>query len=98
MLKMASLKILKGANQGTTLPLDGEQIIMGRNAECQVVINLPAVSREHALIRRIEGQFWIEDLKSRNCTFVNDRKVEERTKLKTSDRIKICDNIFEFVD
>jgi serine phosphatase RsbU (regulator of sigma subunit)/pSer/pThr/pTyr-binding forkhead associated (FHA) protein len=97
---MASLKILKGTNQGTDLPLDGEQILMGRNAECQIVINLPAVSREHAVIKRVQNQFFLEDLKSRNKTYVNEVEVKPAKSilLKHSDKIKICDNVFEFLD
>src|SRR4051812_9128187 len=97
---MASLKIIKGTNQGTDLPLDGDNILLGRNAECQIVINLPAVSREHAVIKRVQNQFWIEDLKSRNKTYVNEVEVKpaKSVLLKHSDKIKICDNVFEFLD
>lgn len=95
---MASLQIIKGANQGTTVPLAGDKIVLGRNADCQVVINLPAVSREHALIRRMQGQFFIEDLNSRNGTQVNNQDVTARTLLKDADRIRICDNVFTFVE
>jgi len=91
---MASLLVLKGTNQGTAVPLDGEKIVLGRNAECGVVVNLPAVSREHAMIRRIQGKHYIEDLKSRNGTRVNNQEVTTRTLLKHNDRIKICDNEF----
>jgi phosphoserine phosphatase RsbU/P len=95
---MASLHVLKGANQGTFLPLEGDKIVLGRNSDCGVVINLPAVSREHALIRRINGKFYIEDMKSRNGTFVNNQEVSTRTLLKDNDRIKICDNLFAFYE
>ncbi|HYT93279.1 MAG TPA: SpoIIE family protein phosphatase [Gemmataceae bacterium] len=95
---MANLLILKGNNQGATVPLEAEKIVLGRNAECGVVINLPAVSREHAMIRRIQGKFYIEDLKSRNGTRVNNQDVTTRTLLKNNDRIKICDNEFLYVD
>jgi serine phosphatase RsbU (regulator of sigma subunit)/pSer/pThr/pTyr-binding forkhead associated (FHA) protein len=95
---MASLTVLKGVNQGTVLPLEGEKIILGRNADCQVVINVPAVSREHAQIRRIQGKFYIEDLKSRNGTFVNNQEVTARVLLKDNDRVKICDNVYVFAE
>ena len=95
---MASLQVLKGPNPGTTLPLLGERIVLGRNADCQIVINLPAVSREHALIRLVNGDYWIEDLGSRNGTLVNNREIRERTRLAGSDQIKICDSLYQFVD
>ena len=87
---MALITFLKGVNQGSTVKVDGERIVLGRNADCSVVLNEPAVSREHAVIRKIQSKFYIEDLKSRNGTFVNSREVKARTLLKDKDRIKIC--------
>jgi len=95
---MAVIAFLKGANQGSTMELQGEKIVVGRNADCGVVLNVPAVSREHAVIRRIQGKFYIEDMKSRNGTFVNNKEVSTRTPLKDNDRIKICDNLLAFYD
>jgi serine phosphatase RsbU (regulator of sigma subunit)/pSer/pThr/pTyr-binding forkhead associated (FHA) protein len=94
---MAFLHILKGTNQGQKIPLNGgTRFIMGRNADCHVVINDPAVSRVHARILVIGGKYHLEDgdgeSKSRNGTFVNNRLLEkERVQLKNNDRIKICD-------
>jgi serine phosphatase RsbU (regulator of sigma subunit) len=93
---MPLLSIIKGANQGATIELTGDRIVLGRNADCHVVLNVPAVSREHAIIRKIQGKFYIEDNKSRNGTFLNDREVTTRTPLRENDRIKICDNVLRF--
>src|SRR5947209_6990908 len=95
---MANLVVTRGVNQGTSIPLEAEKIVMGRNAECGIVVNLPAVSREHAIIRRVAGKFYIEDLKSRNGTRVNNQEINARTLLKNNDLIKICDNEFRYVD
>jgi serine phosphatase RsbU (regulator of sigma subunit)/pSer/pThr/pTyr-binding forkhead associated (FHA) protein len=95
---MATLQVIKGFNQGATHGLEGDKIVLGRNAECNVVINLPAVSREHAVISRVKGKFYIEDLKSRNGTFVNNKEVTARMLLKNNDQIKICDNLFQFLE
>jgi sigma-B regulation protein RsbU (phosphoserine phosphatase) len=95
---MALISFIKGANQGSTMELVGEKIILGRNQDCTVVLNVPAVSREHAVIRRIQGKFYIEDMKSRNGTFVNNREVTTRTLLKDNDKIKICDNLLTFFE
>jgi len=69
---MPSLQIIKGLNPGVKVDLKGDETTLGRNSDCQVVITMPAVSREHARIRRMNGEYWIEDLKSRNGTAVND--------------------------
>jgi serine phosphatase RsbU (regulator of sigma subunit)/pSer/pThr/pTyr-binding forkhead associated (FHA) protein len=88
-----------GGTPGDPIPLDGELFVIGRDAEtCQIVIPHHAVSRKHAQIIRQKGQYYIEDLKSRNHTFVNNAEITARTQLKPEDRIKICDFVFRFLD
>jgi serine phosphatase RsbU (regulator of sigma subunit)/pSer/pThr/pTyr-binding forkhead associated (FHA) protein len=86
----ASLHILKGATPGE-VPLTHERVILGRNPDCHVVIPVTSVSREHAQIVRLGNEFFIEDLKSRNKTFVNNEEVTDRRLLKNNDKIRICD-------
>ena len=54
---MPLLKVMKGNNEGSMIELSTERVVLGRNADCQVVLNVPAVSREHAIIRKIQGKF-----------------------------------------
>ena len=95
---MPLLKVIKGSNEGATIELSQERVVLGRNADCGVVLNVPAVSREHAIIRKIQGKFYIEDNKSRNGTFLNSKEVTTRTALRDNDRIKICDNVLAFYE
>jgi sigma-B regulation protein RsbU (phosphoserine phosphatase) len=95
---MPLLKVMKGANEGSMFELSLERIVLGRNADCTIVLNVPAVSREHAIIRKIQGKFYIEDNKSRNGTFLNSKEVTTRTQLKENDKIKICDNVLAYYD
>jgi serine phosphatase RsbU (regulator of sigma subunit)/pSer/pThr/pTyr-binding forkhead associated (FHA) protein len=85
-----SLQIVKGATPGE-VPLAQERIVLGRNPDCNVVIPVTSVSREHAQIVRVGSDFFIEDLKSRNKTFVNNEEVTDRRLLKHNDKIRICD-------
>jgi serine phosphatase RsbU (regulator of sigma subunit)/pSer/pThr/pTyr-binding forkhead associated (FHA) protein len=93
---MASLHILKGANQGKLIALDKDKIVLGRNPDCDVVIPVTSVSREHAQILRNAGRFFILDLQSRNGTFVNNQQISGRTALQNNDRIRICDFVAAF--
>jgi len=103
---MASLLVLKGANQGQRLTLDGERVTLGRDPASDVVLGGTAVSRRHATIVRLHGQYYIEDGdgtvpgRSRNGTFVNNEAVPVpgRLSLRHNDRIKICDFLFTFHD
>ncbi len=96
--RMPSLQILKGNNEGSSLQLDGDRFVMGRNPDCAVVIPITSVSREHAQILRVQGKFFIEDKQSRNGTFVNNQAITSRTQLKHNDKIRICDFMAVFVD
>jgi len=70
---------------------------LGRHPDCNIVIEgVGAVSREHARIIRADDKYFLEDLKSRNGTFLNDEKLEVRRKLNERDQIRICDLVFVF--
>jgi serine phosphatase RsbU (regulator of sigma subunit)/pSer/pThr/pTyr-binding forkhead associated (FHA) protein len=95
---MALLEFVKGVNQGSRFDLVGDRIVFGRNADCQVVLNVPAVSREHACIRKIGAGYFIEDMGSRNGTEVNKVKIKARTALKDGNEITICGNTMMFFE
>ncbi len=95
---MPVLQILKGANDGESVSLDGDKCILGRNPDCGVVIPATSVSREHAQILRIQGRYYIEDKQSRNGTYVNNQAISGRTLLKHNDRIRICDFQAVFIE
>jgi pSer/pThr/pTyr-binding forkhead associated (FHA) protein len=95
---MASLLVIEGPNQNTRIPLERDRIVLGRDSACDVVINVPTVSSEHAHIIRKAGQYYIEDLKSRDGTQVNGTTIATQTPvpLTENDKIKICDFICSF--
>jgi pSer/pThr/pTyr-binding forkhead associated (FHA) protein len=93
---MAFLQLVKGALPGTRFVLSGDRAVIGRSAECEVPLDVPAVSRRHAVVSRDRGRFFIEDLNSRNGTFLNDSKVVDRTPLRDGDQLVICDQEFRF--
>src|SRR5262249_42869102 len=95
---MAYLLVVKGANPKETIPLENDRILLGRNANCDIVFpaNDFAVSREHACIVRIQNQFFIEDLGSRNGTYLNNQPIKTRTLLSDNDKVRICDFQYSF--
>jgi len=101
---MPSLILTKtpdGSATGERHPLGNEPVIIGRSPEkCRVVLPANAVSREHARIIPANGQYFVEDLQSRNKTYVNNKVVEGKwpNPLKNGDNIKICDFLFAFHD
>jgi serine phosphatase RsbU (regulator of sigma subunit)/pSer/pThr/pTyr-binding forkhead associated (FHA) protein len=76
--------------------LEGDRSILGRHPDCDIVLDVGAVSRHHAQVVRVEDDFFVEDLGSRNGTFVNGELIEGRYRLQDNDRVKICDLLFTF--
>src|SRR5579864_6876750 len=97
---MAYLLVLKGQNARQSITLEKERTVLGRNANCDIVFpaNDFAVSREHACILRQQANFFIEDMGSRNGTFLNNQQVTARKPLKDNDKIRICDFLYSFHD
>jgi phosphoserine phosphatase RsbU/P len=81
---------------GQRFNLGEDEVHIGRHPDCHVVIDDAAVSRHHARITNRDGKYLIEDLKSRNGTFLNRRLVQQPTRLLNGDRIRICDHGFTF--
>jgi len=59
--------------------LTGENVTVGRDRSCAVVLSHPAVSRRHAKITPSGATCLLEDLKSANGTYVNNTRVERAT-------------------
>ncbi len=79
-----------GTAQGTRWPLTGPETVIGRDADCQVVIADRQVSRRHARIRRQAGGYWLEDLGSKNGTHVNGVAVQAAVMLQDGDLVQIA--------
>ena len=93
---MAVLRVLKGSCPGQIIEVRGERTIFGRHPTCEVVLDNNAVSRHHLQILESHGQFYIEDLRSRNGTQVNDADIVGRCELKDADTFVVCDFAFRF--
>jgi pSer/pThr/pTyr-binding forkhead associated (FHA) protein len=89
------LRFISGKYQGGEYPLsEGQEIVIGRSSELDMVLVEEMVSRKHARIALSEGVITIEDLGSTNGTFVNGEKVE-RGSLKEGDRVLVGTNILK---
>lgn len=72
---------------GLEIPLTDRQTLIGRSDDCQIRVKDSLVSRRHARLFQESGDIWLQDLGSANGVFVNQRRVEDRTKLQAGDQI-----------
>ena len=73
---------------GETYPLL-PLISLGRSPTNTIPINDSFASSEHALVAMRNGQWWIEDRKSRNGTLLNDLPITEAMVITHGDIISI---------
>ena len=95
---MPGLRQTEGPDRGKVYPIDKDCVILGRHPSCDIVLEIGAVSRQHARIVRTGSGFFLEDLNSRNGTYLNGQRVHGRQPLKDGDQIRICDLVFAFFE
>lgn len=71
-------------------------ITIGREPNNDIFIDDDLISRNHALVRRVEGEYVLLDLGSSNGTFVNDKPVSAPTPLRHDDTIKLGKAVLVF--
>lgn len=77
-------------------PLASLRMIVGRDAEADIRVDEPLVSRAHARIERRGDDFFVVDLGSTNLTRVNGEVVGER-QLRHGDEVRFARAICLFV-
>jgi len=75
---MPKLVVISGPTMGLEHLFRGD-MILGRDPKCQVVSSDREVSAKHARITSIGGRYFLEDLNSRNGTFLNGRRIQRQT-------------------
>ena len=87
------LVVRRGPNPDQVYTLTSAMTFVGRELVNEVVIADAEVSRRHARIFWEEGTFYIEDLHSTNGTYVNGRRVTEKTRLASGDILDFGETI-----
>ncbi|MBW1972569.1 MAG: HD domain-containing protein [Deltaproteobacteria bacterium] len=80
--------LIETNNQKFTYDITQEKTYIGRSKRCDIVLHDPLTSRQNSLIIIKDGIPYIQDLQSKNGTFVNNILVNEK-RLNIGDQIKI---------
>lgn len=89
------LVITSGAKEGLELPLDGEQLTIGRSADSGLVIRDDYTSTNHARLTLADGVWTIDDLGSTNGTFLKGKKITRPTPVALNTPVSIGTTTFE---
>lgn len=94
---MAVFTVYLGRDQIQELYFDAGPLLVGRSPECQIQLDLPTVSRRHAMLQRRGSGWAIEDTGGRNGLFVNGRQAAY-AELRDGDHIRISRALITFED
>jgi Nif-specific regulatory protein len=91
----ARLEAVSGPLKGKLFPLAGDEVSIGRDPSNEISLLDSLVSRRHCIIRKEAGGFRLQDLESRNNTFISGVPVRERV-LVHGDQIRVGNSILVF--
>ena len=87
-MERARLEYTDNSGKRCVVPVDDDPFLIGRSTSNHLALQSAEVSREHAVITSNDGQFTIEDRKSRAGTFLNGQQISEHT-LASGDCIRV---------
>lgn len=83
--------MIRRENQPTQqVPISQDEIIVGRDESCDVPLPERQISRQHIRIYRQNDRFYVQDLDSKNGTWVNGQPLKGSTELHDGDEIQLA--------
>jgi len=86
---VATLQIITGPLTGRLFKIDRDVVIIGRNPDCDLVLEPMSISRRHASIVQRNGDYLLEDIGSTQGTYVNGQKLTQGVILENGCTIRI---------
>ena len=87
------LVVQAGPGAGTRYPITQNVLTIGRNADCQVIVNYPNVSAHHARLTWDGQTFVVEDVGSTNGTFVNGYRLTGPVQFRPGDVLSLAGSV-----
>ena len=80
--------ITKSADGEISQKFHNKEILIGRDAICDLRLEDQTISARHARVTFRQGQWWLEDLKSKNGTLLNLTAISTPVVVTTDDKIQ----------
>ncbi len=88
--------VILGKVSDRIVPSEGQELTIGRDPQCEIVMNHPGVSRRHATVRtQPKGGCVVTDLRSTAGSFVNGHRFDSH-ELTVGDRLQIGPFTFQY--
>jgi pSer/pThr/pTyr-binding forkhead associated (FHA) protein len=90
-----SLIVTQGSLKGTSLALGQAPVLIGRAAECTLVLTDDSASGRHARLFPKDGRWYVEDLGSTNGTQLGRSKVTQPVPVEAGQQLRIGRTVLE---
>jgi len=87
---MVKLYIMNGPDKGQSFDLEGDIIHIGRSPDNDIQIKDKSVSRNHVKIIRRGDRYFVEDLKSKNGTFIDGNQISPGDKFEVKEGLPVA--------
>jgi pSer/pThr/pTyr-binding forkhead associated (FHA) protein len=95
--RRAVLVVVSGHQLGRSCVVASSPIVAGRQPDCDLVVDDPLLSRQHFRVSPTgDGDFTVEDLDSKNSTYLNAKHVTTPVTLHYGDRIVAGTTVLRF--
>ncbi len=89
------LVLKKGDGAAPRTELQGDVMVLGRSLDSDVPVDSDEVSRQHVRFTRVDDEYQVEDLGSRNGLYLNGLRVHLAV-LREGDELHIGNVVFEY--
>jgi len=85
------LKVMTGSHAGLELAVSGEKFLIGRGESCNLRPKSESVSRKHCILVIRDNRLLVQDLASRNGTFINEKRLptDKAKVLQSGDTLRV---------
>ncbi len=91
-------EVRDGVCAGETFAVGHRRVVVGRDLDCDVLLDDPEVSGEHVSLKMIDHHLEVHDLGSRTGTFVNGARIAAPTLVRSGDEVQIGSEVLVAVE
>lgn len=93
---MEASLVLAGTRGERRIPLPETIFLIGRDSQCHLRPHCELVSKLHCAIAAWAGKVRVRDLRSRNGTYLNGRRINGETAVSDADQLRVGSLVFTF--
>lgn len=83
--------MIRRENQPTQhVPVTTDEVVVGRDDSCDITLPERQISRQHIRIYREDDHFFVQDLDSKNGTWLNSQPLKDSAELHDGDEIQLA--------